>query len=118
MEIGILVCIWNDAHLEGVFGRAAYREANPIDGDATLVYRKIPTAYHLPVRLVPESILMATTLFLHGDAGCRLVDMSLYYVAVKPAVHHHATFHVDLISYLQQPKVASFECFPHGCHGI
>ena len=61
---------------------------------------------------------MAAFLILNSQASCCLINVPLNDMPIQPAVHLHATFHVHLVTYLQQTQIAAFQRFSHSCYNI
>ena len=96
------------------------RMSNSIDSDRTLVDSEVALASHFAVESVFESIVGGTISITFVNTGGSLVYVSLYDVSVEPAVEHHRTFHIHLVSLFQQSEVGTVECFLHGsnCIGV
>ena len=104
--------------MEGVFCRTANGEADPVDGDATLIDREIAVLDHLLRTLVLEGILVASLLVLNGDADGRLVNVSLHDVSVQATVHQHRALHVHFVAHSEQPEIAALQRLAHGCYRV
>ena len=117
-KVRVRSCIGNDGYLETIGSRFTDGERDPVDSDGTLINSEVSALHHFTVVRVFESEIGASVCIFHVDAFCSLVHVSLYDVAVQPAVHEHRPFDVHAVSYLKQPEVGPFEGFFHGSHRI
>ena len=118
MEIGMLISIRYDSHLEGIIRRVTYCQTNTIYRYRPFVYSNISTFRHLFVKCIFEREIPTSIRILYIHASSGLVHMSLHDMPVQTAVHHHATFYIHLVTYLQQPEIGTFQSLFHGSHGI
>lgn len=118
VEVGVVVGVGDDAHLEGVVGRVADGETDSIDGDAAFVYTEVSALGHRFVGGVAERETIAAFFALFGDAGGGLVDVPLDDVPIKTSVHHHRALHIDCAAYGEPAEVGTLKSFVHRCHNI
>ena len=105
MEVGMLVSIRNDGHLETIVGRIAYSQTYSIDGYGPLVHGHVTSLRHLLVEFIFKGEIPASFGILDVHTFGGLIHMALHNVSVQTSVHHHATFYVHLIAHLQQTDV-------------
>lgn len=118
MEIGELVGVRDDVDLEGVVGGITYSKAHAIHRDRSLIYCEITTLGHFLVEIVLECEGITTLLVFLSGADSRLINMALNDMSVEPAIHHHATLHIDMVANLEQTEVRSVKRFFHRRDGI
>ena len=105
MEVGVLVGVGDDGHLEGIVRRVAHRQAHPVHRHRTLVHGQVSATRHLSVKRIFEGEVPASLRIVDGNALCRLVHMALHDVSVQPSVHHHRALHIHLVAHAEQPQV-------------
>ena len=117
-EIGVLHGVGDDGHLERVLGGVADGQRHTVDGDGTFVNGEIPFTSHFAVLLVFEGEVGRAISVFFRYASSSFIDMSLYDMAVQPAVHQHRALNIDLVVYLEKSKVGAVKCFFHCSNGI
>ncbi len=117
-EIRMVASIGDDGHTEAVHAGVAYGQAHAIDAYGSFLHCHIALASHLLVELVFERIVVAAAGFFHSGTYSRLIYVSLHDVPIESAAHHHASFQIDEIAYLEESEVGAFEGFAYGGHGI
>lgn len=103
VEIGMLVGVGNDRHLETVVLRVAYGEAYPVHGNRSFLYGHIAFGSHFGIEVVGEGIVSASVDKIYFCAAGCLVHMALHDVSVEAAVHEHATFEIHFVSDRESP---------------
>lgn len=113
MKIGVLIGIRNDGNRKMMPSRIDHCEAYTVyangpffDGDIFLmglVFKvKKPTALSK----------------MDSRAPTHLIDMTLDDVSIQSMVHHHGSFQVDQMAYLQSAKGRFFQSFLNGRNGV
>lgn len=77
MEIGMLISIRYDSHLEGIIRRVTYCQTNTIYRYRPFVYSNISTFRHLFVKCIFEREIPTSIRILYIHASSGLVHMSL-----------------------------------------
>jgi len=98
LEVGVLKGVGDDGHLEGVACGVTDGERHAVDGDGALVDGEIAVASLVGIEVVGEGEIGGAVGVGHGGAAGCLVDVALYDVAVKTAVHQHGALYVDLVA--------------------
>ena len=114
MEVGVLVGVGDDAHLEGVARGFAYGEAYAVDGHAAFIDAEIAAAGHGAVEGVAEGEDPRAVGLFDVDALGGEVHVALYDVAVQTAVHGHGALDVYFVAYAEEAEVGAAERLLHG----
>jgi hypothetical protein len=105
MKIGMFESIRDNGNLEGVFLRIDNCQAYPVHRDRTLFHRQVTLSSHSGIKSILESVVPASVGFSYLLAYCGLIDVTLYNMAIEPAIHLHASLQIDLVTNLQQAQV-------------
>ena len=118
VEIGMLMGIGYDGHLETAGLRIAHGEAHAVDRNGTFLDRRVTLAHHFGRGVIYKGIIpTAVDLFDTGATG-GAIDMSLHDVSVETTVHEHTAFEVHLVADLQPTQITPVEGLLYGGHRV
>ena len=110
--------IRDDRYLKAIVFGVAHRQAHAIHANRALLHRQIPLASHRLVEAISKSVIPTSVSFAHLRANRRLIDVSLYDVAIQTAIHQHATLQIHLVAHLQLSQVRTIQRLLHSRNRI